>query len=146
MLGKWLPGLFGSKGDGVVSTDLRVGDATQIEGNLPSSIRDRYTLPAYTTAQQVLDEAEVAGNLKAQKWLHTKFSRHRLKQLQSLAEMYKNQLAYSQEAMKVEEDLQRTRGLHGEAVIRHAFGSQEQQRQLGGYEKAFDEVGDSFRF
>ena len=35
MLGKWLPGLFGSKGDGVVSTDLRVGDATQIEGNLP---------------------------------------------------------------------------------------------------------------
>ncbi|MEA5505052.1 hypothetical protein VB735_18455, partial [Halotia wernerae UHCC 0503] len=58
----------------------------------------------------------------------------------------KNQLTYSQEAMKVEEDLQRTRGLHGEAVIRHAFGSQEQQRQLGGYEKAFDEVGDSFRF
>jgi hypothetical protein len=103
-------------------------------------------LPAYTTAQQVLDEAEVAGTLKAQKWLHTKFSRHKLKQLQSLAEMYKNQLAYSQEAMKVEEDLQRTRGLHGEAVIRHAFGSIEQQRQLGGYEKAFDEVGDSFRF
>jgi hypothetical protein len=50
MLGKWLPGLFGGKGDGVVSTDLRVGDATQIEGNLPSSISDRYTLPAYTTA------------------------------------------------------------------------------------------------
>ncbi|MBG1265930.1 hypothetical protein F8S12_05590 [Nostoc sp. WHI] len=93
MLGKWLPGLFGSKNDGIVSTDLRVGDATQIEGNLPSSIRDRYTLPAYTTAQQVLDEAEVAGTLKAQKWLHTKFSRHKLKQLQSLAEMYKNQLA-----------------------------------------------------
>ncbi|WP_225912872.1 hypothetical protein [Nostoc flagelliforme] len=60
--------------------------------------------------------------------------------------MYKNQLTYSQEAMKVEEDLQRTRALHGEAVIRHAFGSIEQQRQLGGYEKAFDEVGDSFRF
>jgi hypothetical protein len=98
------------------------------------------------TLQQVLDEAEVAGTLKAQKWLHTKFSRHKLKQLQSLAEMYKNQLAYSSEAMKVEEDLQRTRALHGEAVIRHAFGSQEQQRQLGGYEKAFDEVGDSFRF
>ncbi|MEH2252355.1 hypothetical protein [Nostoc sp.] len=59
------------------------------------------------TAQQVLDEAEVSGTLKAQKWLHTKFSRHRLKQLQSLAEMHKNQLTYSQEAMKVEEDLQR---------------------------------------
>ncbi len=146
MLGKWLPGLFGNRNDGVVSTDLRVGDATQIEGNIPGTIRARYSLPAYATAQQVLDEAEVAGTLKAQKWLHTKFSRHRLKQLQSLAEMYKNQLTYSQEAMKVEEDLQRTRALHGEAVIRHAFGSQEQQRQLGGYEKAFDEVGDSFRF
>ncbi|YAF99443.1 MAG: hypothetical protein AB3A66_30310 (plasmid) [Nodularia sp. CChRGM 3473] len=146
MLGKWMPGIFGSKNDGVVSTDLRVGDATQIEGNIPATIRDRYSLPAYATAKQVLDEAEVAGTLKAQKWLHTKFSRHKLKQLQSLTEMYKNQLAYSQEAMKTEEDLQRTRALHGEAVIRHAFGSQEQQRQLGGYEKAFDEVGDSFRF
>ncbi|MBD2682961.1 MULTISPECIES: hypothetical protein [Nostoc] len=146
MLGKWLPGLFGSQNEGIVSTDLRVGDATQIDGNIPSTIRDRYTLPAYTTAQQVLDQAEVSGTLKAQQWLHTKFSRHRLKQLQNLATMYKNQLAYSQEAMKVEEDLQRTRAQHGEAVIRHAFGSQEQQRQLGGYEKAFDEVGDSFRF
>lgn len=146
MLGKWMPGIFGSRNDGVVSTDLRVGDATQIEGNIPGTIRDRYSLPAYATAQQVLDEAEVSGTLKAQKWLHTKFSRHKLKQLQSLSEMYKNQLTYSQEAMKVEEDLQRTRALHGEAVIRHAFGSTEQQRQLGGYEKAFDEVGDSFRF
>ncbi|MBD6621176.1 hypothetical protein FNW02_37145, partial [Komarekiella sp. 'clone 1'] len=132
MLGKWMPGIFGSRNDGVVSTDLRVGDATQIEGNIPGTIRDRYSLPAYATAQQVLDEAEVAGTLKAQKWLHTKFSRHRLKQLQSLAEMYKNQLTYSQEAMKVEEDLQRTKELHGEGVIRHAFGSQEQQRQLEG--------------
>ncbi|MFN6466271.1 MAG: hypothetical protein RMZ41_031265 [Nostoc sp. DedVER02] len=97
-----------------------------IQSNHRINASDRYTLPAYTTAKQVLDEAEVAGTLKAQKWLHTKFSRHKLKQLQSLAEMYKNQLAYSQEAMKVEEDLQRTKALHGEAVIRHAFGSIEQ--------------------
>jgi hypothetical protein len=145
MLGKWLPGLFGGK-DNELSTDLRVGNATQIEGDLPSSIRARYSLPAYATAQQVLNEAEVAGSQKAQLWLHTKFSRHRLKQLQSLAAMYTNQLKYSQEAMKVEEGIQRERAMHGEAVIRHAFGSQEQQRQLGGYEQAFNEVGDSFRF
>lgn len=146
MLGKWLPGLFGSKGDGVLSTDLRVGNATVVEGDIPSSIRARYSLPAYATAQGVLNEAEVSSTLKAQQWLHTKFSRHRLNQLRSLATMYKSQLTYSQEAMKVEEELQRDRAMHGEAVIRHAFGSTEQQRQLGGYEQVFQDVGDSFRF
>lgn len=146
MLGKWLPGLFGGNRNGVESTDLAVGNATHIEGNLPSSIRERYSLPPYTSAQEVLNAAEMSGTLKAQQWLHTKFSRHRLKQLQSLSTMYKNQLAYSQEAMRVEEDLQRTRAQHGEAVIRHAFGSTEQQRQLSGYEQAFTEVGDSFKF
>ncbi|WP_193199734.1 hypothetical protein [Nostoc sp. MG11] len=144
MLGKWLPSLFGSSNQ--LSTELKVGDATQIEGDVPSTIRSRYSLPAYTTAQQVLNEAEVAGTLKAQQWLHTKMSRHRLKQLQSLATMYDNQLKYSQEAMKVEEQLQRTKAMHGEAVIRHAFGSTEQHRQLNGYEQAFNEVGDSFKF
>jgi hypothetical protein len=146
MLGRWLPGLFGSKNDGVVSTDLRVGNPTQIQGELPASIVSRYSLQPYTTAQEVLDEAEMASRLKAQKWLHTKLSRHKIKQVQSLAEMYKNQLAYSQEMMNIEEDLQRTRAIHGEAVIRHAFGSQEQKRQLGGYEQAFQDVGDSFNF
>jgi hypothetical protein len=146
MLGKWLPGLFGSSQDGVASTDLAVGNATAIEGNLPVQIQDRYQLPPYVGAQEVLDAAQVASSLKGQQWLQTKYSRHRLKQLQSLAEMYKGQLDYSKEVMNVEGDLQRSRAMHGEAVIRHAFGNQESARQLNGYEAVFSEVGDTFKW
>lgn len=145
MLGKIFPALFGD-GSHELSTSLKMGDATRIEGDLPSRLVERYSLAPYTTAQQVLDEAQMSGELKAQQYLHTKYSRHRLKQLQSLKTIYVNQLKYSQEAMKVEEELQREKAVHGEQVIRHAFGSQETHRQLSGYEKAFEEVGSSFNF
>lgn len=144
MLGKYFPGLFGD--DSELATNLRVGDATRIEGDIAAQIRTRYSLQPYASAEQVLDEAELASKLKAAQYLHTKFSRHRLKQLQSFSKIYQNQLTYSQEAMKVEDELQRAKAMHGESVVRHAFGSAEQHRQLSGYEQAFESVSDSFRF
>lgn len=147
MLGKLFPGMFGGGGStGITSTRLKVGDATLIDGDLPNQITQRYVLPAEVSASQVLEEARVAGNVKALAYLHTKFSRHRLKQLQEYAKIYTNQLKYSQEAMRVEEQLQSEKAMHGEAVIRHAFGSQEKHVQLSGYEQAFESVGSSFEF
>jgi hypothetical protein len=79
MLGKYFPGLFGD--DSELATNLRVGDATRIEGDIAAKIRTRYSLQPEVSAEQVLDEAELASKLKAAQYLHTKFSRHRLKQL-----------------------------------------------------------------
>lgn len=146
MLGRIFPGMFGGSGSEITTTRLNVGNATLIDGDLPSEITERYMLPAEVTATQVLEEAKVAGNVTAKSYLHTKLSRHRLRQLQEYAKMYTNQLAYSQEAMKVEEQLQSEKAKHGQAVIRHAFGSQEKHAQLSGYEAAFENVGSSFDF
>ncbi|RUR77044.1 hypothetical protein PCC6912_40030 [Chlorogloeopsis fritschii PCC 6912] len=143
MLSKWFGGMFG---DNLAVSHLRVGSPTVIQGDLPSEIASRYSLPVEVSAKEVLKQSEEAGKLKATEYLHAKLSRHKLSQLQSLATMYKNQLAYSKEAMNIEADLQREKAHHGQAIIRHAFGNAEKQRELNGYEKTFKDVESSFNF
>lgn len=132
MLGNLFSGIGGDdRGSGRLSSG---SNPKLIQGNDAKNLSKYASLPNSVDREQVISSARDSGQAQAAALLLAKYSRNTLATANAALQMYQTRLNHSAQSLRLEEQWQKTKGRHHQAIAKFDLTIAENEAQLTGFE------------